>query len=72
VALSSLYNLIIRQNQTYKERFSITIGQKIRTFTIPEVAYFYSTEGILFMVLKNRSEYPVDNNLEILSNELNP
>jgi DNA-binding LytR/AlgR family response regulator len=72
VDLSSLYNLITRQNPSYKERFSITIGQKIRTFTIPEIAYFYSTEGISFMVLKNKSEYPVDDSLEQLSLELNP
>jgi DNA-binding LytR/AlgR family response regulator len=72
VDLSSLYNLITRQNPVFKERFSITIGQKIKTFTIPEIAYFYSTDGITFMVLKNKSEYPVDDSLEILSQQLNP
>lgn len=72
VDLTSLYKLISQKNPTYKERFSITVGQKIRTFTIPEIAYFYSTEGISFMVLKNKSEYPVDDSLEILTQELNP
>jgi DNA-binding LytR/AlgR family response regulator len=72
VDLSSLYKLISLKNPVYKERFSITIGQKIKTFTIPEIAYFYSTEGISFMVLKNKSEYPVDDSLEILTQELNP
>ncbi len=72
VDLSSIYSLITKQNPTYKERFSITVGQKIKTFTVPEIAYFYSTEGISFMVLKNKSEYPVDDSLEELSQELNP
>jgi DNA-binding LytR/AlgR family response regulator len=72
VDLSSLYNLISLQNKAYKERFSITIGQKIRTFTIPEIAYFYSMEGISFMVLNNKSEYPLDDSLEQLSQELDP
>lgn len=72
VDLSSIYSLITRQNPTYKERFSITVGQKIKTFTVPEIGYFYSTEGISFMVLKNKSEYPVDDSLEELTQQLNP
>jgi len=72
VDLSSIYSLITRQNPTYKERFSITVGQKIKTFTVPEIAFFYSTEGISFMVLKNKSEYPLDESLEELSQALNP
>ena len=72
IDLSTIYSLINRQNPVYKERFSITVGQKIKTFTIPEIAYFYSTEGISFMVLKNKSEYPVDDSLEELSQVLNP
>lgn len=72
VDLSSIYSLITRQNPTYKERFSITVGQKIKTFTVSEIGYFYSTEGISFMVLKNKSEYPVDDSLEELTQQLNP
>lgn len=69
---SSLFNLITQKNIAYKERFSIIVGQKIKTFTVPEIAYFYSTEGISFMVLKNKSEYPVDDSLEELTQQLNP
>ena len=72
VDLASIYSLITQKNTSYKERFSITVGQKIKTFTVPEIAYFYSTEGISFMVLKNKSEYPVDDSLEELTQELNP
>jgi DNA-binding LytR/AlgR family response regulator len=72
VDLASIYSLITQKNTSYKERFSITVGQKIKTFTVPEIAYFYSTEGISFMVLKNKSEYPVDDSLEELVQQLNP
>ncbi|NVO19951.1 MAG: response regulator transcription factor [Bacteroidetes bacterium] len=72
VDLTSLYDLISKKNPEYKERFSIVIGQKIKTFTITEIAYFYSAEGITFVVLKNKSEYPIDDSLEVLSRELNP
>lgn len=72
IDFSSLFNLISQKNITYKERFSVVVGQKIKTFTISEIAYFYSTEGISFMVLKNKFEYPVDDSLEELSQVLNP
>lgn len=72
VDFTSLFNLISQKTISYKERFSVTVGQKIKTFTIPEIAYFYSTEGISFMVLKNKSEYPVDDSLEELTQELDP
>jgi len=70
--LSQLYDLIIRQKLGYKERFSLTIGQKIKTVAVSEIAYFYSAEGMTFMVLGNKSEYPVDYSLEVLAGELNP
>lgn len=72
IDFTSLISLLSQKNVTYKERFSVVVGQKIKTFTIPEIAYFYSTEGISFMVLKNKSEYPVDDSLEELTQELNP
>lgn len=72
VDFSQLYKLITKQNQVWKERFSLTIGQKIKTVTVSEIAYFYSMEGITFMVLNNKSEYPIDDSLDALSKELNP
>jgi len=72
IDLSSIYSLITQQNPSYKERFSVVVGQKIKTFTTQEVAYFYSMEGITFMVLKNKAEYPVDDSLEELMKSLNP
>ena len=72
IDLSSIYSLITQHNPSYKERLSITVGQKIKTFMISDVAYFYSMEGITFMVLNSKAEYPVDDSLEDLSKELNP
>jgi len=72
IDLMSLYTMMTQKNPTYKERFSIVIGQKIKTFPETEIAYFYSTEGITLMVMKNKSEYPVDESLEELTQVMNP
>jgi DNA-binding LytR/AlgR family response regulator len=71
VDIKALYDMIHQRNQ-YKTRFSITIGQKIKTVQVTEVAYFYSTEGITFLVCFDKSEYPVDISLERLEQELSP
>jgi DNA-binding LytR/AlgR family response regulator len=72
VDLSKLYSLISDQKKSWKERFSIIVGQKIKTFSVSDVAYFYSVEGITMMVLSNKSEYALDDSLDALSKELDP
>ena len=72
INFSSLFDLLSKKCITYKERFSVIVGQKIKTFTVSEIAFFYSLEGISFMVLKNKSEYPLDDSLEIITQQLNP
>jgi DNA-binding LytR/AlgR family response regulator len=39
---------------------------------IGEVAYFYSVEGMTFLVCRDKSEYPIDNSLDKLNEELSP
>lgn len=72
IDLTSIYQMITQKTTPFKERFSVIVGQKIKTFSETEIAYFYSTEGITFMVLKNKSEYPVDESLEELTQAMNP
>jgi len=72
IDFSLLFDLISKKSITYKERFSTIVGQKIKTFPVSEIAYFYSLEGISFMVLKNKSEYALDDCLEIITQQLDP
>jgi len=72
IDFSSFFDLISKKNINYKERFSVIVGQKIKTFPVSEIAYFYSLEGISFMVLKNKSEYALDDSLDIITQQLNP
>ncbi len=72
VDMRSLYELVSKRDPVYKERFLITVGQKIKTVGIDAVNYFYSDEGMTFMVLQNKTEYPIDYSLDALVNELNP
>lgn len=72
VDINSLVELMTTKTPRFKERFSITVGQKIKTVYTKDVAYFYSTEGMTFMVLSDKHEYPIDYSLDKLTNELDP
>jgi DNA-binding LytR/AlgR family response regulator len=72
IDVESLYELMSARVSKYKMRFSITVGQKIRTIPVEDVAYFYSEESITFLVTRDKSEFPIDYSLETLGGELDP
>jgi len=72
IDVHALYDIIARKNKVYKNRFSVTVGQKIRTIAVEEIAYFCSEEGITFMVCRDHKEYSIDYSLDKLINELDP
>lgn len=72
IDMSALFDLINKKEVTYRERFSVSFGQKIKSFAVSEIAYFYSKEGMTYAVLNDTKHYPVDYSLDNLLNELNP
>jgi DNA-binding LytR/AlgR family response regulator len=72
INIQELYDLLSAKNPNYKERFSIHVGQKIRTISVDDIAYFYSEESITFVVTNDKAEYTLDYSLEELGEMLNP
>lgn len=71
--LETLLNLMGKPKQTdYKDRFMITVGNKIRSIETTDVAYFYLEEKIVFLVTKDGLNLPVDYSLDKLTQLLNP
>lgn len=71
VDIRSLMDLI-RQPKAYRNRFSVSFGDRIKAVPVEEVAYFYSSEGITFLVCRDRHEYTLDSSLDNLEHELDP
>ncbi len=67
-----LYDIIVRQNQNYRERFSVNVGQKIKTFAVSDIAYFVSDTGYTIAYLHDGSNYYLDQSLDKLSTDLQP
>lgn len=72
IDINALVEIISKKSVEFKDRFSVSIGQKIKFFNIDEIAYFYSQEGITFLVTNDKHSYPVDFSLDDLSQQLNP
>lgn len=64
--------LVNPTEKTYKQRFTIKIGEHLKMISIDEVECFYSeNKGTYLHTLDNR-DYLLDNTLEQLETELNP
>lgn len=72
IDMQSLLELITRKEPVFKSRFSIAVGEKIRSVSIEQVAYFYSTQGITFLVTHDNLHYPIDMSLEQLTEQTDP
>lgn len=72
IDMHALLELITRKEPVYKSRFSITVGEKIKTVSIDQVAYFYSSQGITFMVTSDNLHYPIDLSLDQLADQTDP
>jgi DNA-binding LytR/AlgR family response regulator len=69
---SELFNLIKANKAIYRERYSVYVGQKLKSIDVSDIAYFFSTAGFTFVVMNSKNQYAIDMSLDNLYNELNP
>jgi len=67
-----LRNLLKTPQPVFRERFSVTVGEKLKSINVEDIAYFFSTSGITFVVMNTKNQYSIDLSLEALKDQLNP
>ncbi len=72
VDLQSLYNLIISKEKKYRERFSISIGSKIKMVETSEIAYFFVQDKDIYMKTFQGHSYSVEHTLDNLEQMMDP
>ncbi len=71
--LNALLALIRKPPEpAYKERFMVSLGTKIRSVEVGDVAYFFSEEKATFLVTSEGLLLPVDYSLDQVAGMLNP
>lgn len=71
--LQALLTLIQKPREAaFRERFMVSLGTKIRSVEVADVAYFFSEEKATFLVTKDGPSLPLDYSLDQLADMLNP
>lgn len=69
---NDLKNLLNPAPVEYRNRFSVTVGDKLKSVDTSEIAYFYSSESITFLVTQTNRQYIVDMSLDNIMQQLDP
>ena len=72
IDLQDLYRIIKDNKPELRQRFSVTVGEKLKSIAVDDIAYFFSTSGITFVVMNSKSQYSMDLSLDKLAGELDP
>ena len=72
INLNDLIESIEKKKTGYKKRFAISIGSKIKSMEISEIAFFYSLEKNTFLGTFDGHEYPVDFSLDRVESIVDP
>lgn len=67
-----LRKLLLPTPPIYRNRFLVSVGEKIKSILVEDIAYFYSASGITFVAMNDKKHYSIDLSLETLSDQLNP
>ncbi|MFN8256467.1 MAG: LytTR family DNA-binding domain-containing protein [Bacteroidales bacterium] len=70
VDIKELMVMIQSGSKQLRERFSVVSGTKLKTVEVSEIAYFFSTSGITFLVTHANKQYSIDISLDNLLNQL--
>ena len=67
-----IFESILKKEISYKKRFLIQYGQKIKKVDTDEIAYFYAMEKNVFLTTFQKSSYPIDYTLDKLMEIIDP
>jgi DNA-binding LytR/AlgR family response regulator len=67
-----LRKLLLPEQPAFRNRFMVSVGDKLKTIYVEDIVYFFSTSGITFVVTNDKRQYSVDFSLDTLREQLNP
>lgn len=69
---SSLDQIKKENDQPFKKRFLISIGEQYKTVVTKDIAYIRFDEGLTFLHLFDGKKYPIDKTISTLESQLDP
>ncbi|HSO85850.1 MAG TPA: response regulator transcription factor [Draconibacterium sp.] len=72
VDIQELFSLMKGSEKSYRERFSVVVGQKLKSIDVKDIAYFFSNSGITFVAMQQKGQFSLDISLDNLMAEIDP
>lgn len=72
IDLSELASLLNKNNQNFKTRFIVKIGEKLKSIPVEEISCFYSFEGGAYIRTMENRNYSIDYSMDQLEELVNP
>ncbi len=72
IDFNKLAELLQQTNKTYKSRFLVKIGQKIKAIPTTKISYFFTQDKLSFIISHQGDKFPVDHTLEEIDAMLDP
>jgi DNA-binding LytR/AlgR family response regulator len=70
--LQEAIKLLSNERQEFKERFAVTIGTRMLSIPVTDIAYFYFANKATWLVKTDGQKYPFNESLDSLITILNP
>lgn len=72
VDIADLMKLIAPKHQNFRERFSVSVADKLKTIDVKDIAYIFSASSITFAATFDKHQYTLDQSIDKISEELSP
>lgn len=72
LTIDKIAKLLSGNQQAYKTRYLVKIGEHIKSIAVEDICFFYAEGRIVFIITNEKRKFIVDNTLEELTNQLNP
>ena len=72
IDIEGILSAIQGRKSEIRKRFLIQVAEKFRKVVIEEIAYFYTTDGIVFLKTFDGLSYPADTSLDNLESTVDP
>lgn len=72
LTIEKIASLLSGNQQSYKTRYLVKIGEHIKSIAVEDICFFYAEGRTVFIITNENRKFIVDNTLEELTNQLNP
>ena len=60
ISYDRLLDLLSKEENSYQSRFTVKYGQNLQSINVEDIAYFYTENRIVYLILFNKDKFSID------------